>query len=143
MIASSASVCCLGCCQPVVTDTAPPRQVQNHTVEATLERLAAALADVDDAELFALVKAANGVPQIAPGLLAWIEHACDWELARRRGHTFRLSSPEEAIDPGEDEVSIAAMFALREMFEPQDDVGAVAKLLDAMRIAMMGGTARH
>jgi len=20
------------------------------------------------------------VPQIAPGLLAWIEHACDWEL---------------------------------------------------------------
>jgi hypothetical protein len=40
----------------------------------------AALAELSDAELHALIDATYNVPQIAPGLLAWIEHACDWEL---------------------------------------------------------------
>ena len=37
----------------------------------------AALAEHTDGELHALIDATNGVPQTAPGLLAWIEAACD------------------------------------------------------------------
>ena len=37
----------------------------------------AALADISDAELAALIAATYGVPQTAPGLLAWIDSACE------------------------------------------------------------------
>jgi hypothetical protein len=47
----------------------------------------------------------NGVPQTAPGLLAWIDSACEWELNRRRDFDYPLLPPEAAIDPPEDEVS--------------------------------------
>ena len=48
----------------------------------------------------------NNVPQTAPGLLAWIEHACDWEQHRRNDFDFPLQPPEAAIPPEEDAVSI-------------------------------------
>lgn len=54
----------------------------------------------------------NEVPQIAPGLLAWIEDACDWELNRRAGHDYELLPLEAAIDPSEDAVSIEATYAM-------------------------------
>jgi hypothetical protein len=43
-----------------------------------LHAVTASLAGLSDGELHALAKAVNGVPQIAPGLLAWIEHAAVW-----------------------------------------------------------------
>jgi hypothetical protein len=46
--------------------------------------------------------------QIAPGLLAWIDSACDWEPNRRCGFDYELQPPEAAIDPSEDAVSIDA-----------------------------------
>ena len=45
----------------------------------------AALATRTDAELRALVDATDEVPQIATGLLEWIDSACHWELSRREG----------------------------------------------------------
>jgi len=54
-------------------------------MEADLQPVADALADLDDDHLHALIESANGVPQIAPGLPAWIEHVVDWEINRRRG----------------------------------------------------------
>jgi hypothetical protein len=58
--------------------------------------VAAALAELNDGELCALIDATNNVPQIVPGLLAWIEHACDWELNRRACVDFPLQSPDAA-----------------------------------------------
>lgn len=54
-------------------------------MDADLQSVTAALAGLTDTELRALNDATHGVPQIAPGLLAWIEHACNWELYRLRG----------------------------------------------------------
>jgi len=44
-------------------------------MDADLSPIVAALADLDDGELAALIDASDEVPQIAPGLLAWLEHA--------------------------------------------------------------------
>ena len=48
-------------------------------MDTDLTAVKAALADISDTELAALIAATYGVPQTAPGLLAWIEGACDWE----------------------------------------------------------------
>lgn len=42
-----------------------------------LRDVVAALTDLDDTELAALIAARYSVPQTAPGLLAWIDGACD------------------------------------------------------------------
>jgi len=51
-----------------------------------LTAIKAALSDLADAELHALIAASDGAPPIAYGLIVWIEGACDWELNRRVGH---------------------------------------------------------
>ena len=38
----------------------------------------ASLFGLDDRELHTLIQTVNGVPQVAPGLLAWLEHVADW-----------------------------------------------------------------
>ena len=107
--------------------------------------VAAALAELNDGELCALIDATNNVPQIVPGLLAWIGHACDWELNRRACVDFPLQSPDAAIPPEEDAASIVAMMTRRARFD-QDarrDAGAVVALFDAMIRALTGGERRH
>ena len=79
--------------------------------------VAAALAELNDGELCALINVSNGVPQIVPGLLAWIGHACDWELNRRACVDFPLQSPDAVIPPDEDSASIVAMMTLRMRFD--------------------------
>ena len=106
--------------------------------------IVAALAELNDGELCVLIDVTNNVPQIVPGLLAWIGHACDWELNRRAGVDFPLQSPDAPIPP-EDAASIVAMMTLRARFD-QDarrDAGAVAALFDAMIRALTGGERRH
>jgi hypothetical protein len=67
-------------------------------MDARLQPIVAALAEVRDDELSALIATANSRPQIAPGLLAWIEHAAKWEQDRRAGSDFALQPPA-AGDP--------------------------------------------
>ena len=81
-------------------------------VDVHLEPVAAALADLDDEHLHALIETVNGVPQVAPGLLAWLEHVVDWEINRRRGVDFPLLPPDAAIPPEEDAVSLDAAMTL-------------------------------
>ena len=85
-------------------------------MDTTLIAIKAALADLSDTELTALIDATYKAPQIAPGLLAWIDGTCDWELNRRRGFDYPLQPPEDAIHPSEDAVSIDAAMAMRAMF---------------------------
>ena len=109
-----------------------------------LRPMLSALGDLDDDELHALIATVNGVPQIAPGLLAWIEHAADWEVNRRRGVDWPLQPPEAAIDPSETGVSIDATVMLRERFaQYEEDRPAVVTLFDAIVGLLSGGERKH
>jgi hypothetical protein len=91
--------------------------------------------------LHALIATANGVPQTAPGVLAWLEGAADWELNRRRGFDYPLLPPEAAIPPEEDADSLVATTMLRTLFA--QDAPAVGALFDAIVDVLTGGTSRH
>ena len=107
--------------------------------------VAAALAELNDGELCVLIDVTNSVAQIVPGLLAWIGHACDWELNRRACVDFPLQTPDAAIPPEQDAASIAAMLTLRARFAQNAprDAGAVVALFDAMIRTLTGGERRH
>ena len=123
----------------------PPVGMPQGGDAADLMPVATALAELNEGELCGLIDATNNVPQIVPGLLAWIGHACDWELNRRACVDFPLQSPDAAIPPEEYAASIVAMMTLRARFD-QDagrDVGAVVALFDAMIRALTGGERRH
>jgi len=125
-------------------EAAPVRMPQGSGA-ADLIPVATALAELNDGQLCALINATNNIPQIVPGLLAWIGHACDWELNRRACVDFPLRSPDAAIPPEEDAASVVAMMTLRARFD-QDagrDAGAVVALFDAMIRALTGGEHRH
>ena len=78
-------------------------------IRAALAKLA-----LDDVEvLFAI---SHLQPAASPALLAWIEHAADWELQRRKGFDFRLAPVDEAIDASENAVATAAAIALHDEF---------------------------
>lgn len=110
-------------------------------MDTDLTAIKAALAGLSDTELRALIDAANGVPQTAPGLLAWVEAACDWELNRRGGVDYDPQAPDAAIPPEEDAVSIAAAMALRATFDK--DSHAVLALFDALVELLTGGGRKH
>jgi hypothetical protein len=46
-------------------------------MDPDLNPVVAALAELSDAELRALITATYGVPQTAPGLLAWLDSTCE------------------------------------------------------------------
>ena len=123
----------------------PPARIRigSHPLDLTL--VAAALAELSDCELCALIDTADNVPQVVPGLLAWIGHACDWELNRRACVDLPLQSPHVAIPPEEYALSIAAMMTLRMKFDRETggDAGAVIALFDAMIRVLTGGECRH
>ncbi len=96
---------------------------------ADLSPLFAALANLSDAELRALIKYTYKGPQIAPGFLAWLDTACDWEERRRRNDHLPLLPPESAIPAEEGAVSITAVVVLRHQFA---NVPAVAALFQAI-----------
>ena len=112
---------------------------------AELMPVAAALAELNDGELCVLIEVTNNVPQIVPGLLTWIGHACDWELNRRACVDFPLQTPDAVIPPEQDAASIAAMMTLRARFaqDAGSDAGAVVALFDAMIRVLTGAGRRH
>jgi hypothetical protein len=75
-------------------------------MDSDLRQIVAAVASLSDDELARLIAAAYAMPETAPGLLAWIDRVCDWELNRRRGFDYELLPPEAAIPPEEDAVSL-------------------------------------
>ena len=109
-------------------------------METDLSRIKVALAVMSNAELDALSKATYKVEQIAPGLLAWLDSACVWQLQRRNGYQYELQPPEATIPPEEDVVSIAAATALRENFDKESP--AMGALFDAL-IGLLTAEGRH
>jgi hypothetical protein len=114
-------------------------------MDTDLTPVAAALARLDDTVLAGLIDATNNVPQTAPGLLAWVESACDWELNRRQGLDYPLRPPEAAIPPEEDAVSIDAAMIIRAQFAQDDleETGAVVVLFNAIVGLLTGGEQWH
>ena len=106
-----------------------------------LHSIVAALAELDDAELHALIAATSRVPQTAPQLFAWIAGACDWELRRRDGLDCPLQPPEAAISPEQETVCIHAATDLRAMFA-QGPHGEHA-FFDALAELLTRGERKH
>ena len=67
---------------------------------------------MSDTELDALINATYKVEQIAPGLLAWLDSACVWQLQRRNGYHYELQPPEAGIPPEEDAISIDVVITI-------------------------------
>jgi len=107
---------------------------------ADLRPIKAALAKCSDEELRAVCAATYIVPQVAPGLLAWLDTACEWELHRRGAFDYELQPPEAAIPPEEDAISIEAAAAMRAAFE-HDGTPGVA-LFDEL-VALLTGEGRR
>jgi len=63
-------------------------------MDTDLTPIKSALAEVEDTELHVLFAATYGVPHTAPGLSAWNDGTCDWEVNRRRGFDYPLQPPE-------------------------------------------------
>ena len=77
--------------------------------DSDLSAVEAALTELEESELCALIDSTNNAPPLVPELLTWIGHACDWELHRRAGVDFPLLSPLATIPPAQDAaISIAA-----------------------------------
>ena len=100
-----------------------------------LDGIRAALAAIHDALLVALQATADESPQLAPGLFAFLSHACDWELDRRRGRSYLLKGPHAAIPPEEMGASLATLAVLLATFGTESPVGnllaATGDALDA------------
>ena len=105
--------------------------------------VAAALAELNDGELFALIDSTNNVSQIVPRLLAWIGHACDWELHRRACVDFPLQAPD--IPPEQEAASIAAVMTLRATFNQhaRREGCTMVALFNAMIRALSRGERWH
>ncbi len=78
-------------------------------------------------------------------MLAWIGHACDWELNRRAGVDFPLQPPDAVIPPEDTAASIAAAMTLRARFDQDEgsNAGAAVALFDAMIRVLTGGERRQ
>ena len=108
-------------------------------MDADMNAVTSALAELTDAELHALIDATNEAPRTAPGLFAWIVGACDWELNRRHGQDYALRSPAVAIPPEEGAASIYAAMTMRSMFAQDNRASATLALLHAIVELLSGG----
>lgn len=98
----------------------------------TTHDLSAALAAISDRQLNGLQTAIHHSPDFARGLLAWLEHAVDWETDRRTGRHYRLQGPHAAIDIVEVDDSLAALALLAANFRSTSEMDndAVADFLE-------------
>jgi len=82
-------------------------------MHSDLHQIVATLASLSDDELARLIAAAYAMPETAPGLLAWIDGACEWELNRRRDFDYPLRPPDAAIPAEEDAVRLTPRWRCR------------------------------
>lgn len=106
-----------------------------------LARIKGTLAALTGADLRAIMLATYRAPQTAPGLLTWIDTACDWELGRRRGDQFHLQAPHAAIPDDEDLFSVDAAMALRKVFAKNSPT--VRALFDELVMVLTGAGRRQ
>ena len=106
--------------------------------------VATRLAAIPCRDLDALSTTVNRFQQRLPGLLAWLEHAIDWEQRRRDGFEFPLRGPMKATPYSQARNSIVAIHVLASMFRDnvQHDSMAIAALLDLVETILRAEFAR-
>ena len=82
----------------------------------SLTDIVASLVQLTGRDLMRLHFTVNQVQAVPPGLVAWVEHATDWELNRRAGFFYRLQGPLAAIDDTEIKRSLATLSVLSNCF---------------------------
>ena len=92
---------------------------------ADLQPIETALAALTETELLALQSAVEHSPPMAPGLLAYLEHACHTEQAHRDGRAWPLREPREAIPHEELGQTFATIALLMIQFETHPRVRAL------------------
>ena len=112
-------------------------------MQTSLRALEEALAGLTDVELYALKVASTEAPRAAPGLLSWIEGACDWELNRRRGLRYMLQPPETAVDSSETALTIKAVYAMHTSFALSGFALAALPFFDALLKLLAVGAQEH
>jgi hypothetical protein len=110
------------------------------TLDPYLRAVVAALGELAETELKALVVAANELVLATTGLLSWVDHLADWELNRRAGVDFPLQPPSMAIPPEESIESVVAVTMLRDGFADGSwaDSAPVVALFNAIVEALPG-----
>jgi hypothetical protein len=88
-----------------------------------------------------LIAVAHRAPQIAPNLLPWNRQRLQPGTEPPRGAGHCLLTPEAAIYPSEDAVSIDAAMVLRDQFA--QDSPAVRAFFDALVELRTGGGRKH
>ena len=78
--------------------------------------LAMRLAEISDRDLQTLRTTIDAVPNTAPGLMVWLEHAVNCESDQRAGRVYPLLGPMSAIPDEELAQSIAAAEVLAAKF---------------------------
>ncbi len=100
-----------------------------------------ALANLTDSELIALIKATKSVPQVAPGLLAWLDAVLGWELNRRHGRNHTPQPPAFATMPVKATGNTHTIASLRTLFGPR--AHRIHSLLDALSELLTGGKRKN
>ena len=95
------------------------------------DAIALALAALSDDDLARLRAAADASPAVVPGLLAYLDHAADWEQHRRRGVEYLLQPPANALGDDERHRALLALAVLADKFRGSGH-DAVAALFDAI-----------
>jgi hypothetical protein len=97
----------------------------------SVRALAAARAEIPDRDLDGRRATIGGAPNGAPGLLAWLEHAVDWEIARRASRFHPRQGPRAAIDDTEVDGSLLTLTMLSDRLRHDEREGSetVADLL--------------
>jgi hypothetical protein len=91
---------------------------------SALDDVRRALAAISCNDLQRLFAVTQHAPNVVPGLLAWLEHATDWEWSRREGRSFPLQPPSAAVDDTEADGALLALGVLANAFrhEPTDEI---------------------
>jgi hypothetical protein len=105
---------------------------------AETDGIATALGRFTDDDLERLRVAGDSLPDVVPGLLAYLDHAGDWEQHRRLGVDFELRGPMAALEESETDAAVAALRVLSARFlaSGHDDASA---LFDAVADALRPG----
>jgi len=93
------------------------------------------LAAIPNDDLQRLCIVTQKAPNVVPGLLAWLEHATDWEWSRRSGRSFPLQPPSAAMDETETDGALIALDVLASVFR-DSDTDEIAEFFSAARAAL-------
>lgn len=100
-----------------------------------LEQLRRSLAAIPSDDLRRLCIVTQQAPNVVPGLLAWLEHATDWEWSRRAGRQYALQPPAAALDESETDGALIALGVLADVFR-NNQTDEIAAFFNAALVAL-------